>query len=126
MSDPVMEAYTKAYNDSGQQIQAFGVINTGGQVLWQSNNWDLTADAAALVGAVAGNAPSVVQNQVKYSVIGRGPERLVARSVAGHGVLVMAKVDDDKWAVAWATAEAAPDAVHVDVDRAARTIKGKI
>jgi hypothetical protein len=121
-----MEAYTKAYNDSGQQIQAFGVIGAGGQVFWQSSNWDLTADAAGLMGAATGNAPSVVQNQVKYSVIGRGPERLVARSVAGHGVLVMAKVDDDKWAVAWATAEAAPDAVHVDVDRAARSIKGKV
>jgi len=126
LSDPVMEAYTQAYNDSGQLVQAFGVITTSGQVLWQSNNWDLTADAPALAAAVTKGAPSVVQNQVKYSTIRTTPDSLVARSVAGNGILILARIDADKFVVAWADPSAAPDQVYVDVDRAAKKLKGKI
>ncbi|MEM2142341.1 MAG: hypothetical protein QXS20_05020 [Candidatus Thorarchaeota archaeon] len=126
MTDPVMEAYTQAYNDSNQMIQAFGVITTSGRVLWQSNNWDLTADAPALSSAVAQRAASVVQNQVKYSTIRSTPESLVARSVAGNGILLLARIDNDKFVVAWASPNAAPDQVYVDVDRAAKRLKGKI
>ncbi|MHA1771230.1 MAG: hypothetical protein ACTSYL_06350 [Candidatus Thorarchaeota archaeon] len=126
MSDPVMDAYTQAYNDSGQLIQAFGVITTSGQVLWQSSNWDLTADAPGLGSAVVKGATSVVQNQVKYSTIRVTPESLVARSVAGNGTLVLAKIEGDKFVVAWADPSARPDQVYVDVDRAAKKLKGKI
>ena len=125
-SDPVMDAYTQAYNASGQMIQAFGVIKADGSVLWQSNNWDLSADAKALVAAVAGKAASIIQNQVKYSTMRTSPESLVARSVAGNGVIVLAKIEGDKWVVAWASKDAAPDGIYVDVDRAAKSLVGKI
>ena len=126
MSDPVMDVYTKAYEASGQMIQAFGVIADNGQVLWQSNNWDLSADASALVSAVKSNAASVTQNQVKYSTLRTSPESLVARNVQGNGTLVLAKIDEGKWCVAWASADAAPDGIYVDVDRAAKLLKGKV
>ena len=126
MSDPIMDAYTQCYNASGQMVQAFGVVTAGGQVLWQSNNWDLTADAAALVRSASSGGPSVTQNQVKYSTLRTSPESLVARNVQGSGILILAKIDGDKWVVAWAAAEAAPDGVYVDVDRAAKSLKGKI
>jgi hypothetical protein len=126
MSDPVMDAYTKCYNDSGNMVQAFGVITTSGQVLWQSNNWDLTADAAQLGAAVASGAASVIQNQVKYSTIRTTPDSLVARNVQGSGLLVLAKIEGNKFVVAWAAAEAAPDGTYVDVDRAAKSLKGRI
>ncbi len=126
MSDPVLEAYTKAYQASNNLVQAFGVITTSGQVLWQSNNWDLTADAPALSAAIAQRAPSVVQNQVKYSTIRSTPDSLVARSVAGNGILILARIDADKFVVAWAAPNAAPDSVYTDVDRAAKSLKGKI
>ncbi len=126
MSDPVMDAYTEAYNASGQMIQAFGVIKADGSVLWQSNNWDLTADAKSLVAAVNSRAASVTQNQVKYSTMRTSPESLVARNTGGNGILVLAKIEGDKWVVAWASADAAPDGVYVDVDRAAKSLKGKV
>jgi predicted regulator of Ras-like GTPase activity (Roadblock/LC7/MglB family) len=126
MADPVMDAYTQAYNDSGKKIQAFGVITTNGRVLWQSNNWNLTNDAASLSAAVSQRATSVVQNQVKYSTIRTTPESLVARSVSGNGTLILARIDNDKFVIAWAAADAAPDQVYVDVDRAAKRLKGKI
>jgi hypothetical protein len=126
MSDPVMDAYTQCYNSSGQMVQAFGVVTAGGNVLWQSNNWDLSADAAALVSSASSGAASVTQNQVKYSTLRTSPESLVARNVQGSGILILAKIDGDKWVVAWAAAEAAPDGVYVDVDRAAKSLKGKI
>jgi hypothetical protein len=128
MSDPVMDAYTQAYNSSGKMVQAFGVITEGGQVLWQSNNWDLSADASALITAVRSRAASVVQNQVKYSTMRTTPESLVARNVQGNGILVLTKIDatSDRWVVAWADANAQPDGIYVDVDRAAKTLKGKI
>ena len=126
MGDPVMDAYTKAYNDSGKMIQAFGVVTGGGQVLWQSDNWDLGVDAKSLVSAFTGRAASVIQNQVKYSTLRTSPESLVARNTGGNGTLVLAKIEGDKWVVAWAAAEAAPDGIYVDVDRAAKSLKGKI
>lgn len=126
MSDPVMDVYTKAYESSGKKIQAFGVITSSGQVLWQSSNWDLTADAASLVAAVRNKSSSVTQNQVKYSTLQSRPDSLVARSVAGHGILILARIDDEKWVCAWASPDASPDQVYVDVDRAARALKGKI
>ncbi|MBD3406028.1 MAG: hypothetical protein GF411_07890 [Candidatus Lokiarchaeota archaeon] len=126
MSDPVMDAYTQAYEASGQMVQAFGVITTGGQVLWQSDNWDLTADAQSLAGAVGKGVASVTQNEVKYSTIRSSPESLVARSVSGNGTLVLAKIEDGKFVIAWASPDAAPDGVYVDVDRAAKALKGKV
>ncbi|MHA2207793.1 MAG: hypothetical protein ACXABV_01360 [Candidatus Thorarchaeota archaeon] len=126
MSDPVMDAYTQAYNSSGNMVQAFGVITASGQVLWQSNNWDLQADAAQLGRAVSSGAASVIQNQIKYSTIRTTPDSLVARNVGGNGTLVLAKIEGEKFVVAWAAAEAAPDGIYVDVDRAAKTLKGKI
>jgi hypothetical protein len=126
MSDPVMDAYTQAYNASGQMIQAFGVIRSDGAVLWQSNNWSLEADARNLVNAVSSKASSIIQNQVKYSTMRTSPESLVARSIQGNGILILAKIDADKWVVAWASPDAAPDGIYVDVDRAAKFLKGKI
>jgi hypothetical protein len=126
MSDPIMDAYTQAYNSSGQMIQAFGVIRSDGAVLWQSNNWSLEEDARNLVNAVSSKASSITQNQVKYSTMRTSPESLVARSIQGNGILVLAKIDDDKWVVAWASPDAAPDGVYVDIDRAAKALKGKI
>ncbi|MCK5152360.1 MAG: hypothetical protein KAQ65_10980 [Candidatus Thorarchaeota archaeon] len=126
MSDPVMDAYTQAYNASGQMIQAFGVIRSDGAVLWQSNNWTLEEDARNLVSAVSKKASSITQNQVKYMTMRTSPESLVARSMQGNGILVLAMIDADKWVVAWASADAAPDGIYVDVDRAAKSLKGKI
>ncbi|MHA1483694.1 MAG: hypothetical protein ACTSPR_00070 [Candidatus Thorarchaeota archaeon] len=96
MGDPVMDAYTKAYNDSGKAIQAFGVVTGSGQVLWQSDNWDLGADAKGLVSAVTSRAASVIQNQVKYSTLRTSPESLVARNTGGNGTLVLAKIEGNK------------------------------
>ena len=126
MSDPVMDAYTQCYNASGQMVQAFGVITASGQVLWQSQNWDLVEDAPQLGRAVSTGASSVVQNQVKYSTLRTTPDSLVARNVQGNGLLVLAKIEGDKFVVAWAAAEAQPDGTYVDVDRAAKSLKGKI
>jgi hypothetical protein len=126
MSDPVMEAYTQAYEASNQMVQAFGVIKSDGSVLWQSNNWDLSGDAQQLISAVNNQSASVKQNNVKYSTIRTSPESLVARNVQGNGTLILAKIEADKWVVAWASADAAPDSVYVDVDRAAKALKGQI
>jgi hypothetical protein len=126
MADPVLDAYTQAYNSSGEMIKAFGVITASGQVLWQSTTWDLQADAAQLGRAVTTGAASVTQGSIKYSTIRTTPDSLVARNVAGNGTLVLAKIEGDKFVVAWAAAEAAPDGIYVDVDRAAKSLKGKI
>ncbi len=122
-----MDAYTMAYNNSGNMVQAFGVITERGQVLWQSNNWDLTADAGSLIAAVKSRSPAVMQNNVKYSTMRSTPDSLVARSMQGNGILVLAKIDGEKWVVAWSSPDASePDRIYVDVDRAAKSLKGKI
>ena len=121
-----MDAYTMAYNSSGNMVQAFGVITEGGRVLWQSNNWDLSADASGLISAVKSRSPAVTQNNVRYSTMRSTPESLVARNVQGNGILILAKIEGDKWVVAWSAPDAQPDGVYVDVDRAAKALKGKI
>jgi len=121
-----MDAYTMAYNSSGNMVQAFGVITEGGQVLWQSNNWDLTADAGTLMASVKSRSPAVTQNNVRYSTMRSTPESLVARNVQGNGVLILAKIEGEKWVIAWCAPDATPDGVYVDIDRAAKTLKGKI
>lgn len=126
MTDPIMEAYTQAYEDSNEMVQAFGVLSESGEVLWQSDNWDLQSDAQSLISAVKNEATSVTQNEVKYSTIRTTPESLVARNVQGNGTLVLAKIENGKWVVAWAAKDAAPDGVYVDVDRAAKSLKGKV
>ncbi|MFW9960682.1 MAG: hypothetical protein ACFFDV_06675 [Candidatus Thorarchaeota archaeon] len=126
MSDPVMDAYTMAYNSSGNMIQAFGVITEAGQVLWQSNNWDLTGDASGLISAVKSRSPAVTQNNIRYSTMRSTPESLVARNVQGNGILILAKIEGQKWVVAWSAPDAQPDGVYVDVDRAAKALKGRI
>jgi hypothetical protein len=126
MSDPVMDAYTMAYKSSGNMVQAFGVITESGQVLWQSNNWDLTADANGLISAVKSRSPAITQNNIRYSTMRSTPDSFVARNVQGNGILIMAKIEGQKWVVAWSAPDAQPDGVYVDVDRAAKTLKGRI
>jgi len=121
-----MEAYTMAYESSGNMVQAFGVINTDGSVVWQSNNWDLTSDAKSLISAVMNRSPSITQNQVKYSTMRTSPESLVAKNISGNGILILAKIDDRRWVVAWANGAASPDGIYVDVDRAAKYLIGKL
>ena len=126
MSDPVMEAYTVAYNESEQKIQAFGVITANGEVLWQSDNWDLSADAKGLVAAVLGKAVSVTQNQVKYITLRSSPRDIVARNVGGNGILAIVLIEGDKWVCAWAAADATPEQIHFHVDKAARSLIGRV
>ena len=43
-----------------------------------------------------------------------------------ESVLILCKIQGDRWVVAWSAPDAQPDGVYVDVDRAAKTLIGKI
>ena len=78
------------------------------------------------MSAVKSKSPAITQNNVRYSTMRSTPESLVARNVQGNGILILAKIEAEKWVVAWVAPDAQPDGVYVDVDRAAKTLKGKI
>ena len=66
------------------------VVLSGSQIVYQTPNWDCTADASAISRAFqsAGGGGSIHVQQVKYMLLDVSQDRMVATNIQGQGHLV--------------------------------------
>ena len=74
-------------------ISAITVIDLNGAILWQTNNWDLSADIPGImqVWQGGGGGGSLNIQGIKYVILNAEPERIVARNMQGQGNIVLMK-----------------------------------
>ena len=93
-----VDAATAVYNlMQGDPSIIAGVVIVGKEIIYTTDNWDISADVDGIVSSWIGqNARFIVVTGVKYSILQMEAERLVAMSMKGEGSIVAAKDDEHK------------------------------
>ncbi|NWF94968.1 MAG: hypothetical protein HXY34_02400 [Candidatus Thorarchaeota archaeon] len=115
----------EALYSNNPKIQAFAVCR-GSEVLWQTSNWDVVADAASLARAQEEDPSEISVSGIRYKKVSSGIDFSVFTSDKGQGHLLMSMVEGDLWLVAWASADSIPDLAVIDLSRCAVSLIGKL
>jgi hypothetical protein len=106
-------------------IIAAAVIRGKNEIIFSTDNWDISADLSRVVSSWIGqNAQFIMVSGVKYSILQCEPERLVATSIRGEGSIVAAKDDENKLIAYLEPDGYAPGAV-MDVQRTLTSMSSK-
>ena len=93
--DPATAVYNLMQNDPS--IIAAAVVKGARDIVYTTDNWDISADVSRVVSSWSGqNAQFVMLSGVKYSMLQCGQERMVATSLRGEGHICAAKDDEHK------------------------------
>jgi len=74
--------------DVDNNIGGVCVINKSGKIVFQTNNWDLTNDADALL-KLNEAASSVSILGIRYMIVENVPERIIGTNVTGKGHVII-------------------------------------
>ena len=77
-------------------ITAITAIDANGTIVMQTENWDLSADIAGILGIWQGGGGSLNVQGIKYITLEAVPERLVGTNVQGQGSIVGMSVGSGK------------------------------
>lgn len=111
--------------ENNSKLQAFAVIK-GSEVVWQTENWNLVEDVKAILNAQKSDSSKVSAAGVKYKRVQRDEDSYIATADKEQGHLLLARIDDEAWAVAWAEATSVPELALIDLVRTAIVLKGSI
>ena len=111
--------------ENNPKIQAFAVAKDG-VIAWQTENWDLLEDIKSIVKAPQKAAGNVSAAGVKYKRVRSAKDFYIGSTGSDQGHLLIVKINDSSWAVAWAESSAVPELAIIDVTKAAIHLKGNI
>jgi len=98
------------------------VVLRGNEILYSTDNWDVSADMSRVVSSWASmNAQFVMISGVKYSLLQCTSERLVATSIRGEGHIVGAK-DEEHKVIGYVEPDGPMNAAYVETARALSTL----
>ena len=93
--DPASAIYNLMHKDPS--IIAAAVVQGRDNILYSTDNWDITPDVAKVVSSwTSMNAQFIMISGVKYSILQCTAERLVATSIKGEGHILGAKDEEHK------------------------------
>lgn len=69
-------------------ITAVTAINASGQILMQTENWDISPDIPGILSIWQGGGGSLNIQGIKYITLEAAPERIVGTNVQGQGHIV--------------------------------------
>jgi hypothetical protein len=84
----LMEDIAIAALETNVKIASLALISESGQLLYQTQNWDLSTQTKVILDVVKGNKKFVL-NGLTLSVIGKDPSRIVATNNMGMGSIVI-------------------------------------
>ena len=113
------DAIVRDLQAKNPNITAIAILTLDGQVLYQTNNWNVVQDAPNLIAAWREKAPSIYVQGIKYSTLSTTDERLVATNVSGMGHIIMATARYRALLMAYVTPQGDTQGSYVDVSRAA-------
>ena len=111
--------------ENNPKIQAFAVAKEG-SIVWQTENWDLTEDIKSIVEAPQKAMGKVSAGGVKYKRVRSAKDFYIGSTGSDQGHLLIVKINDSSWAVAWALSSAVPELTIIDVTKTAIHLKGNI
>jgi len=111
--------------ENNPKIQAFAVAKDG-VIAWQTENWDLLEDIKSIVEAPKKAAGNVSAGGVKYKRVRSAKDFYIGSAGSDKGHLLIVKINDSSWAVAWAESSAVPELTIIDVTKATIHLKGNI
>jgi len=115
-----MSEYEKAVNilfDANGTVTAVTVMDGSGSVLYQTSNWDITADIITCLNAWRKQEHSIIIQGIKYSILQCTVERLVATNVMGQGHIVAANQKDKVVTLAYVSPDGGAGVAFMDVAR---------
>ena len=111
--------------ENNPKIQAFAVAKDG-VIAWQTENWDLLEDIKSIIEAPPKAAGNVSAGGVKYKRVRSAKDFYIGSAGSDKGHILIVKINDSSWAVAWAESSAVPELTIIDVTKAAIHLKGNI
>lgn len=84
----LMEDIANAAFETNVKIASLGLISKSGQVLYQTQNWDLSTQTKVILDVVKGNKKMVL-NSLPLTVTSTDPTRIVATNNMGMGSIVI-------------------------------------
>ena len=97
-----------------------------GEIVWQTENWNLMEDIKSIIEAPQKAAGKVSANGVKYKRVRSAQDFYIGSSGTEEGHLLIVKINDSSWAVAWAEPSAVPELAIIDMTKSAIHLKGNI
>lgn len=101
------------------KIQAFAIMKNR-EIVWVTTNWSNLVEATeSLATASSSGAAAISVGGVTYKLVAADDRSYIATADKGQGHLLMALVEDDIWAIAWATPDSVPELTIVDLAKTA-------
>ena len=75
--------------ENGIKLAAVAVVSDSGNLVYQTENWDLTKQANIIMNVIKGDHSFVLSN-VEYSVVEATPEGIIGTNVSGMGHVIFA------------------------------------
>jgi len=111
--------------ENNPKIQAFAVAKEGA-IVWQTENWNLLEDIKSIIQAPEKAAGNVSANGVKYKRAKSAKDYYIGTAGSDKGHLLIVKINDSSWAIAWAESSAVPELTIIDLTKTAIHLKGNL
>lgn len=113
----ISEMWTDLYSHNSK-IQAFAVLEDN-RIVWQTDNWNIVGDVDSLLGAISLGKEGLKVGGVYYHTVKSSHDDYISTAADKKGHLLMARVRDNLWFIAWAAPDSVPDLAIIDLKYAA-------
>jgi len=111
--------------ENNPKIQAFAVAK-GEEIVWQTENWNLLDDIRQLVAAPKEATSKVSAFGVKYRRVASTMDSYIGSAADDKGHLLIARINENGWAIAWAEPTSVPELTLIDLTKTAIHLSGDI
>lgn len=73
-----------------QNVGGAAVISNSGELIFQTENWDLSSEIENILNVVESPKSSIILLDMKYMIVENTPERIIGTNLKGKGHLILA------------------------------------
>ncbi|GAB4318942.1 MAG: hypothetical protein Kow0069_22240 [Promethearchaeota archaeon] len=84
-----IESLINALLDEEPNVYGVALIDANNQLVYQTENWDLTSDVGSVLAARNGEGTAMTLQGVKYMIVENTPERTIGTNVTGQGHVIV-------------------------------------
>ena len=124
MNETIGNEWNQLYANN-PKVQAFAVSKEG-TIVWQTENWNLVEDVSVIIKVLEEDKSKVTVGGVKYKRVSSSADSYIATADDNKGHLLIVKIDEKVWGIAFATPTAVPELSIIDVTKTAIQLKGHV
>jgi hypothetical protein len=124
LNEIIGNGWNQLYSNN-PKIQAFAVSKEG-VIVWQTENWDLVEDISVIMKTLKEDKSKVSVGGVKYKRVSSSADSYIATANDNKGHLLIVKIEEKIWAIAFAVPSAVPELSIIDVTKATIQLKGQV